>query len=231
MRRLIRELALRGAVKLGVLLHQVDAQIARRTLPEFGNTPTNVTIELPRTIINPQKIFLGNDIWLGPGTLLMAITHYPTISMQHPEKELPRQEFDPKITIGNRVTSTANLQIAAMDEITIEDDVMFASNINITDGSHGYENANEPYKYQRMFKVAPILIKRGSWIGQNVVVLPGVTIGEFAIIAANTVVTQSIPARSIAIGSPARVIKQWDETKQRWVTVNAGQSERQNAEY
>jgi len=231
MRRLIRELALRGAVKLGVLLHQVDAQIARRTLPEFGNTPTNITIELPRTIVNPRKMFFGNDIWLGPGTLLMAITHYPTISMQHPEKELPRQEFDPKITIGNRVTSTANLQIAAMDEITIEDDVMFASNINITDGSHGYENANEPYKYQRMFKVAPILIKRGSWIGQNVVVLPGVTIGEFAIIAANTVVTQSIPARSIAIGSPARVIKQWDEKQQRWVAVNAGQSERQNAEY
>jgi acetyltransferase-like isoleucine patch superfamily enzyme len=139
--------------------------------------------------------------------------------MQHPEKKEINQRFEPKITIGNRVTSTANLQIAAMEEIVIEDDVLFASNINITDGLHGYENANEPYKYQRMFRIAPIRVKRGCWIGQNVVILPGVTIGEFAIIGANSVVTESIPDRCIAVGTPAEVIKKWDETTQRWVSV------------
>lgn len=219
MHKIVRRLIRKLVIELGVLIYEVNHRIAYETLPEFGNAPKNVRIDLPRRIINPEKMFLGNDIWLGPGSLLIAITHYPTISMRHPEKEQPRQSFNPKITIGNRVTSTANLQIAAMSEITIEDDVLFASNINITDGLHGYGNASEPYKYQRMSKVAPILIERGCWIGQNVVILPGVTIGEFTIIGANSVVTRSIPDRCIATGAPARVIKKWDETAQRWASV------------
>jgi acetyltransferase-like isoleucine patch superfamily enzyme len=73
-----------------------------------------------------------------------------------------------------------------------------------------------------MFRIAPIVIKRGCWIGQNVVVMPGVTIGELSIIGANSVVTRDVPARSIAVGSPATVIKTWDATGRRWVAVSAG---------
>lgn len=216
---LFRELTRRFAIKLGILIHKVNHRIAHETLPKFGNTPQNVRIDLPRRIVNSERMFLGNDICLGPGSFLIAVTHYPTISMQHPEREQPRQSFSPRITIGNRVTSTANLQIAAMREITIEDDVMFASNINITDGLHGYENANKPYKYQKMFRIAPVLIRRGCWIGQNAVILPGVTIGEFAIVGANSVVTKSIPDRCIAVGAPAKVVRKWDGTTQRWISV------------
>jgi len=209
----------RAIIKLGVLIHEVNNKVAYETLPKFGNTPKNLRIALPRRIVHPERMFLGDDIRLGPGSLLVAITHYPTAPMQHPEGKRVRQEFDPKITIGHRVTATSNLTVAAMAEITIEDDVMFASNVNLTDGLHGYENANEPYKYQKMSRIAPILIKRGCWIGQNVVILPGVTIGEFAIIGANSVVTKSVPDRCIAVGAPARVIKKWDETTQSWVAV------------
>jgi acetyltransferase-like isoleucine patch superfamily enzyme len=73
-----------------------------------------------------------------------------------------------------------------------------------------------------MIRNAPIVIKRGCWIGQNVVILPGVTIGELSIIGANSVVTRDVPARSIAVGAPARVIKSWDATARRWVAVSAG---------
>ena len=217
--RLIRKLIRHLGIKLGVLIHEVNHIVAYETLPEFGNASKNVRIDLPRRIINPQKIFLGNDVWLGPGSLLMAVTHYPGPSMQHPDKKQPAQCFNPKLTIGNRVTSTADLQIAAQSEITIEDDVMFASNIHINDALHGFENANEPYKYQKISRVAPILIKRGCWVGQNVVILPGVTIGKYSIIGANSIVTKSIPGRCIAVGTPAKVIKKWDETNQRWLSV------------
>ena len=105
-------------------------------------------------------------------------------------------------------------------EITIEDDVMFATNINITDALHGYDTANEPYKYQPMTRIAPITIKKGCWIGQNVLVMPGVTIGEYAIIGANSIVNKDIPARSIAVGNPAKVIKSWNETTQTWDKVD-----------
>ena len=129
------------------------------------------------------------------------------------------QTFNPKIVIGNRVTSTGMLTIAAMQEVTIEDDVMFASNVLIADGMHGFENVDAPYKYQKMWKISPIVIKRGCWIGQNVVIMPGVTVGELSIIGANSVVTKSIPDRCIAIGAPARVIKTWDGTNRRWESV------------
>jgi acetyltransferase-like isoleucine patch superfamily enzyme len=211
-RKLYRKLL----IKLGLQLRKVDSEIARITLPTFGNTPKNLRIDLPRDIVNPDRIFLGDDIWLGPGTLLMALTRYPGPALRHPDIEQSSQSFRSKISIGNRVTSTARLQIAAHSEITIEDDTMFASNINITDGLHGYIHANEPYKYQEIFNIAPIVIKRGSWIGQNVVIMPGVTIGKLSIIGSNSVVTKSVPDRSIAVGNPARVIKRWEESTQCW---------------
>jgi len=110
-------------------------------------------------------------------------------------------------------------RISALREIVIEDDVMFASNIWICDGLHGYENVNLPYKYQPMFRIAPIKIGRGCWIGQNVVIMPGVTIGELSIIGANSVVTNNIPDRSIAVGSPARIVKRWNEETQSWQKI------------
>ena len=199
-------------IKLGVLLHEANHKIAYKTLPKFGNNPTNLRIDLPRRIINPQRIFLGNNVSLGPGSFIIATTHYPTMTMERPEKKQPIQRFN--------VTSTADLQIAAQSKITIEDDVMFASNIHINDALHGSENANEPYKYQKISRIAPVLIKKGCWIGQNVVILPGVTIGKYSIIGANSVVTKSIPDRCIAVGTPAKVIKKWDETRQRWLSVS-----------
>ena len=193
---------------------------AEADLPKFANTPKNLRIELPRRIFSAHRIYIGDDVSIGPNALLVPQTFYPTHVMSHPEIEHDVQRFNPKIVIGNRVTSTGMLTIAAMQEITIEDDVMFALNVLVSDGMHGFENANEPYKYQKMWKIAPVLVKRGCWIGQNVVIMPGVTVGELSIIGANSVVTKSIPDRSIAIGAPARVIKTWDETAGKWFPVD-----------
>ena len=206
-RKLVSKIKRHFILKLAMGIHKASASVAKETLPIFGNNPKNLTIELPRRIINPERIFIGDNVSLGTGSLLYPVTHYPTTWMLHPTKQQPLQRFDSKIIIGNNVTSTGDLQIAAQSEIIIEDDVMFASNIHINDAFHGFETANEPYKYQKIFRIAPIRIKRGCWIGQNVVILPGVTIGEYAIIGANSVVSKSIPSRSIAVGIPARVAK------------------------
>jgi acetyltransferase-like isoleucine patch superfamily enzyme len=220
LKRFIWNSVRKWSVPLGILLYEVRAEIEKATLPKFGNRPRNLQIDLPRRIINPMNIFLGDDILIGPGSLLYAIVEYPTPPMLHPEIHQDIQKFNPKITIGSRVTSTANLQIASMSEVTIEDDVMFASNINITDGLHGYSSANIPYKCQEMFRIGPVRIKQGCWIGQNVVILPDVTIGEFSIIGANSVVTRSVPDRCIAVGAPAKVIKTWDNNTKNWVGNN-----------
>lgn len=192
---------------------------AKDSLPKFGNNPGNVIIQKPYRISNSDRIFLGNNVFLGPDAILFAMSQYPGPWTTHPEVEQNVQFFDSKIVFGNNISATAGLQVTAFSEVVIEDDVMFASNVHINDGSHGYENACVPYKYQKIFQISPIRIKAGAWIGQNVVVLPGVTIGKLSIIGANSVVTQSIPDKCIAVGSPATIIKQWDDDKNIWISL------------
>ena len=131
-----------------------------------------------------------------------------------------KQSFDPIIRIGNRFWATEGLHIASYCDITIGDDVMVAGNVFISDGTHGYEDATIPYMYQPRTRIHPIRIKSGCWIGQNVVVMPGVSIGENVVIGANSVVTRDIPDRCIAVGSPARVIRTWDDEARCWISAN-----------
>ena len=218
-RKIVNKIKRHFILKIAIGVHNVSASVSQKTLPAFGNNPKSLNIDLPRRIINPERIFIGDNVYLGPNSFIYALTHYPTATMMHPLKEQPVQHFESKIIIGNNVTSTADLQIAAQGEIEIEDDVMFASNVHLNDAFHGFETANIPYKYQKIFRIAPIRIKKGCWIGQNVVILPGVTIGEYTIIGANSVVSKSIPSRSIAVGMPARVIKKWDDDSDNWLSM------------
>ncbi|MGH7854026.1 MAG: acyltransferase [Candidatus Binatia bacterium] len=208
LRRLMTELAIR----------MLDAQgaVAERTLPKFANRPEHLTIDLPRRIINPEKISFGDHVWLGPGCFIAAIKEYPSVSLRHPDKHHDVQTFSPQIRIGHRVTSSGNLVVGAVRQIDIGDDVMFAFNVTVLDNLHGFEHPYEPYKYQPLQRIAPVEVGRGCWIGQNTVILPAVKIGEMSIIGANSVVTQDIAERSIAVGAPARVIKQWDDIAGEW---------------
>jgi acetyltransferase-like isoleucine patch superfamily enzyme len=218
-RRLTERLLARIGTLLASLVEQNRDRIAQRTLPEFATEARNVRIELPRRIQNAHRIHMGCDVALGPNAFLAAIESYPPGSWLRANPDVEQQHFEPTITIGDRVSATSNLTVAAMLRIEIGDDVMFASNVNLTDGLHGYETVKLPYKYQPIERLAPIRIERGCWIGQNVVVLPGVTIGELSIVGANSVVAKDIPPYSIAVGAPARVTKTWDHDSEAWRPV------------
>ena len=160
------------------------------------------------------NIQLGRNIIFGDGTKLAAISSFSS--------SYARQQFDPILRIGNNVQVTASLQVYAMKEIIIEDNVLFAANVFISDGFHGYNRIDVPYKDQAMFNLEPIVVGEGCWIGQNVVIMPAVTIGKFAIIGANSVVNKEIPEYSIAVGNPARVIKKWNFETRTWEQVKLG---------
>lgn len=220
--KLLKRIVRTPIKRIAVSLFRRVEQWAQDDLPRFANTPMGLTIDFPRRIFSPERMYIGNDVYIGPGAFLVAQTTYPTEVMQDPDNRREVQHFSPNIYIGHRVTSSGGLTVAALSEVTIEDDVMMASNVYISDAQHGFESANEPFKYQRMWRIAPVRIKRGCWIGQNVVISSGVTIGELSIIGANAVVTRSIPPRSIAVGAPARVVRTWDEGARRWVAVSPG---------
>ena len=204
------------ALRLALLVRSVDDEVQRRALPTFANQPRNLRLEAPHRIVNSAAIHVGDDVSLGPGCLINAIRRYPGAFMAGAPDVKP-QTFEPSIRIGHRVSATGYLTVGAVDSVVIEDDVLMASHIYIGDNLHGTERVDVPYKYQPLGRIAPVVIGRGSWIGEHVVILPGVEIGAFAVIGANSVVTESIPARCVAVGSPARVVRRWSEQQSQWV--------------
>lgn len=165
-------------------------------------------------IFGVRCINIGDDFFSGPGLWIEAVTSHPTGS------------FHPSITIGHRVAINSNVHIACINEVVIGDQVLFASNIFITDHNHGcYQGLGEQSdpeiapNERRIYSANRVQIGRNCWIGENVAVLPGSVIGEGCVIGANAVVTGLIPPNSIAVGSPARVIKQFDTKANQWIPV------------
>ena len=89
-----------------------------------------------------------------------------------------------------------------MGGITIEDEVLIGPKVNLITENHPIDP-----KDRRALITKPILIKRKAWIGAGVTILPGVTIGENAVVAAGAVVTKDVPDNTIVAGVPAKIIK------------------------
>ena len=189
----------------------------RATLPTFANEPQGFEMRSPRSLVHPERMTVGTDVKLGPNSELKCNTRYPGGWMRHPDGAHVTQTFEPRLTIGDRVTATASLQVIAFSSVIIEDDVMFAANVFVADGSHAFASPDVPYKFQGVGDPAPVRIGRGAWIGQNAVITPGVTIGEMAIVGANSVVTRDVEPRTIVGGAPARVVRVWNEERRAWV--------------
>ncbi len=128
------------------------------------------------------------------------------------------------IEIGEGVQINDYVHIGAIDKIIIKENVLIASKVFITDHNHGNysgEKQDSPNLAPNLRPLSskPVIIEKNVWIGEFVSVLPGVTIGEGAIIGSTSVVTKNIPSFSIAVGSPAKVIKKFDFDKNEWISV------------
>lgn len=108
------------------------------------------------------------------------------------------------IHIGKNFFANTNLVILDGADVSIGDNVFIAPNVGIYTAGHPLDveqrNAGLEYAY-------PIRIGNNVWIGGNVVILPGVSIGDGAVIGAGSVVTKDIPAHTVAVGNPCRVMK------------------------
>jgi len=103
--------------------------------------------------------------------------------------------------------------------VLIEEYVLLARNVHIADHAHAFENIDVPIMEQGINRIAPVTIGRETWLGQNVVVLPGVTIGKHCVIGANSVVNSSIPDYCVAVGAPARVVRQYNRETDKWEKI------------
>lgn len=161
----------------------------------------------PVTIFNEQYIHIGSHTMIGPGVALSA-------------GMVPGQECisERVVVIGDRCLIGRNSGIVGHFSVEIGNDVWTGHHVYVTDQNHGYEDPSRPISLQTQPERA-VRIGDGSWIGHGAVILPGVTIGCHVVVGANSVVTSDIPDFSVAVGSPARVIRQlrngkWEDVRQ-----------------
>ena len=112
------------------------------------------------------------------------------------------------VHFGKNVFANFHLTLVDDTHIYVGDNVMFAPNVTIVTATHPIApNLREKgYQYN-----LPVTIGRNCWIGAGAIILPGVSIGENTIIGAGTVVTKDLPANVVAVGNPARVLREITE--------------------
>ena len=174
----------------------------------FGAMGPGAGLLFPQgAIYNEQYIEIGAGTLVGPYACITA--------GMAPGQEMPT---DPVVRIGSRCIIGRGSHIVGHWLIEIGDDIQTGPYVYITDQNHTYENPAEPIGRQWPVEAA-VRIGSGSWLGANVVILPGADIGQHVVVAAGAVVRGTIPDRCVVAGVPARVIRRWVDAEG-WVDVD-----------
>lgn len=176
----------------------------------FHRRGRGVVVDHTACVQGSRFIELGEGTWIQRHAWLTV----PLIEMRAPPSG-PVLRFGCRVQVGPRCT------FAAVNDIVVEDDALFAPNVFITDHIHAYADARRPIKDQGVASPGRVRIGKGAWVGVNAVVVANgkeVVIGEGAVVAANSVVTRSVPARCVVAGSPARQVDRYDEATGRWLS-------------
>ena len=154
----------------------------------------------------PECITIGDDTWFGEGAFLTAWDYFDCVIDGKPH----RQHFNPSIVIGRNCHFGYQNHITCTNHISIGDNLLTGKWVTITDNSHGNSTLEQmkidPLKRPIVSK-GPVSIGNNVWIGDKATILPNVTIGDGAIIAANAVVTKNVPPYTVVAGNPAQIIK------------------------
>ncbi len=177
----------------------------------LGRVGRNVVFGTNVTLRHPHKIFIGDNVVIDDNCLLDAkgdtnrgITIGSGVFIGR-NTILHCKNGD--ITIGDEANIGFNCDIASSNRITIGAKVLIAAYSYLIGGGHDYSQTDTPIMDQRRIANG-IAIGDRCWIGAHVTVMDGVTVGEETIIGTGAVVNDNLPARAVAVGMPARVIRQ-----------------------
>ncbi len=144
----------------------------------------------PLEVYGPKHVSLGRNVHVGPGSWFYTANEYA------------------RLEIGDGTRMSGLCVLSAADRVTLGRDVLLGRNVYIADHSHGVELADVPVYEQELERIEPVVIGDRAWLGQNVVILPGVTVGAGAVVGANSVVSVDVPPRTVVVGAPARVVRE-----------------------
>ena len=118
-------------------------------------------------------------------------------------------DFGNRVKFGKGVFINHSAILSASGGIEFEDGSMAAPGLRIATINHDMNQRHAIYTYGK------VTVKKNAWIGMNVTICPGVTIGEYAVVAAGAVVTKDVPDYAVVGGVPAKVIRMQDPSEQR----------------
>lgn len=156
-------------------------------------------------VVKPWYIeIFGGPVTIGDNITLLASSDKRTrLTVWSDKKDIPG------IFIGDHVLISPGVRISAALQIIISDNCMIASNAYITDSDwHGIYDRSLPPDTSY-----PVKLEENVWVGDSAIICKGVTIGKNSIIGAGAVVSSNIPSNAIAVGNPAKVIKNLDPTR------------------
>lgn len=185
---------------LGLHLARNKAYINNVRLCQEFKRADSVHIMSSMTIVGGKYISIGEHTHFDKECVLTAYDH-----------TLDESTFTPEIQIGTCCDFGAWNHITAINHIVIGDNVLTGKWVTITDNNHGetdMETLQTPPLMRKVISKGAVTIGNNVWIGDKATILSGVSIGEGAVIAANSVVTKDVPAHSVVGGNPAKILKQ-----------------------
>lgn len=198
--------------QLGTLYYKLKGVLVYRLVfKKFGK---GSYIRKPQLISHPRFITIGQRVCIRDGARLEVI---------HDNKNRI-----PDLSIETDASIEQNVHIVCHSRIRIGENVAISANCCILDVTHPYEDLRDPVKIVGRIRDDDSFVEigDGSLIGFGVVVLPNVRIGKCVVVGANAVVKCDIPDYSVAVGSPAKIVKRYDWTMGKWVGVCSNSVER-----
>ena len=168
---------------------------------KFNSIGKRTLILKPVQLDSVGSVLLSDDVYVAEGAWIMGGSS---------------SEITLKIDKGTTIGHYSH--IIATHSVTIEQNVLIADKVFISDCTHGYEDVTKPVISQQIKALNPVVIGEGSWLGENVCVC-GAKVGKHCVIGANSVVTTDIPDYCVAVGSPARIVKKYGFEKNEWFKV------------
>lgn len=174
----------------------------------------NVHIPYPETVLIKKKCTIKSNVQIKSCKNSKVIIEDNTLICSYTTLETAGGYIE----IGKNIIIGEYCTIQGQGGVILEDNVLMASHVHFISNQHQYTDINTPIKYQPN-QSAKITVKQDTWIGINVVILSGVTIGKHCIIGSGSIVKNDIPDFSVAVGNPAKIIKKYDFYLDKWISL------------
>jgi acetyltransferase-like isoleucine patch superfamily enzyme len=175
--------------------------------PRLGMLGTGTRVDLPREINNPKLIHIGARTYIRHSSIINAISEYADV------------KYNPIISFGDDMYVGRHCQFHAIDSIRIGSGTVLSDFVYMSDNSHGFTPSKGKIMEQSLSSKGPINIGNNCFIGIGSTILANISLGDWCIVGARSLVTTSFPAYCMVAGTPARIIKKFSPDKNSWTSI------------